>query len=100
VTEASNDVSSSSELLNLSSREVKEGSEQMVTTMDELATGAETQASTASDLSEQMGSFVNSVQLSQKSGQEVAQSSKQVLHLTAEGAEMMTDSVQQMDRID
>lgn len=100
VTDTSDAVHSSSESLNISSREVKEGSEQMVITMDQLASGAETQASSAADLAEQMNQFVSSVQHSQKDGEEVVASSNQVIHLTEDGAEQMRDSVKQMDRID
>src|SRR5690625_2683072 len=83
---ASEDVSIRSDQLKLASFEVKEGSEQMVMTMDELATGSETQANQATKLSEQMGEFVNSIQLSQQQGQEIAQSSNSIIHMTEEGA--------------
>lgn len=97
---ASAEVTSSSEVLMLSSREVKEGSEQMVVTMDQLASGAETQADSASNLSEKMGQFVESVQSSQKDGEAVVQSSEQVITLTNEGSELMSQSVTQMGKID
>lgn len=100
VNHASAEVTSSSEVLMLSSREVKEGSEQMVVTMDQLASGAETQADSASNLSEKMGQFVESVQSSQKDGEAVVQSSEQVITLTNEGAELMSQSVTQMGKID
>lgn len=100
VQNASQAVTSSSELLMLASREVKEGSEQMVITMDELASGAETQANTASDLSEQMGNFVDSVHQSQQDGSAVVKSSEQVLKLTNEGSKLMTESVNQIMAID
>lgn len=100
VAAASHAVTNSSEALMLSSKEVKEGSEQMVITMDELATGAESQASSASDLAERMGRFVDAVQSSQQNGRDVATSSQQVLNLTAEGMKLMRESVQQMDEID
>ena len=100
VAQASNSVSSSSDVLTLSAREVKEGSEQMVVTMEELASGAETQANSAFNLSEQMKHFVDSVQQSQNEGQEIATSSKNVLTLTADGSNLMKQSVHQMDKID
>lgn len=100
VNEASHEVTSSSEVLMLSSHEVKEGSEQMVVTMEQLASGAESQANSASNLSEQMEQFVQSVQTSQEDGAAVAKSSQQVITLTNEGSELMSQSVQQMDKID
>ncbi len=100
VAQASQSVSSSSDVLTSSAREVKEGSEQMVVTMEELATGAETQANSAHNLSEQMKHFVDSVQTSQHEGQEIATSSKEILSLTADGSDLMKQSVSQMGKID
>ena len=74
VSQAALSVTYSSEGLNKSAREVKTGSEQMVTTMEELASGAERQSRFAQNLSEKMGVFVNSVDASQREGQEIANS--------------------------
>ncbi|MBO1002299.1 methyl-accepting chemotaxis protein [Pseudogracilibacillus auburnensis] len=100
VAQASDSVSSSSDILTLSAREVKEGSDQMVVTMEELATGAETQANSASNLSEQMKHFVDSVRTSQEEGQSIANSSEDVLVLTSDGSDLMKQSVEQMGKID
>ena len=100
VKDASNAVTSSSELLMLASREVKEGSQQMVVTMDELASGAESQANSASDLSGKMGNFVESVHQSIDDGEAVVKSSEQVLMLTSEGSKLMNESVKQIAAID
>lgn len=100
VNRASTEVTSSSEVLMLSSREVKEGSEQMVVTMDQLASGAESQADSASNLAEKMSQFVESVQSSQRDGEAVVHSSEQVITLTNEGSELMSQSVTQMGKID
>src|SRR5699024_12352329 len=83
----------SSDLLTLSAREVKEGSEQMVVTMEELASGAETQANSAFNLSEQMKHFVDSVQQSQNEGQEIATSSKNVLTLDRKSTRLNSSHV-------
>src|SRR5690625_2194188 len=100
VSEASQSVSKSSDVLTVSANEVKEGSDQMVVTMEELASGAETQANSSSDLSSQMQQIVDSVQVSQKEGQEIANSSQAVLSLTADCSNLMKQSVTQMDKID
>lgn len=100
VAEAAQSVSNSSKALTESSHEVKEGSGQMVTTMEELASGAETQANSAANLSEEMQTFVESVQVSQKEGQDIASSSEKVLTLTSDGSDFMKQSVAQMDKID
>ena len=100
VFDVSKNLSASSEWLMLASREVKEGSRQMVTTMDELASGAEAQASSASDLAEKMNRFVGSVDRSLNDGQAIVQASKQVLNLTKEGSKLMHASVSQMNTID
>lgn len=100
VANAAMSVSSSSEMLTTSSKDVKAGSEQMVTTMGELASGAETQANSATDLTEQMQHFLDSVQVSQQEGQYIAESSNNVLTLTADGSKLMQESIQQMNEID
>src|SRR5690625_843451 len=100
VKDASNAVTSRSELLMLASREAKEGSQQMVVTMDELASGAESQANSASDLSGKMGNFVESVHQSIDDGEAVVKSSEQVLMLTSEGSKLMNESVKQIAAID
>ncbi|MCG3419280.1 methyl-accepting chemotaxis protein [Oceanobacillus sp. GSFE11] len=100
VADASNSVSSRSEVLTISSKEVSEGNTQIATTMEELSTGAETQANSASDLSESMNDFVQKVELSEQNGQEAAQNSSTVLELTNEGTALMNKSVAQMKQID
>ena len=100
VKDASNAVANSSELLRTASHDVKMGSRQMVSTMDELASGAETQANSATDLSEKMEDFIQSVLQSQQEGEAVVQSSEQVLVLTNEGSKLMIESVEQMNAID
>lgn len=100
VSQAANSVFHSSEGLNVSAREVKIGSEQMVITMEELATGAERQANSAQHLSEKMGEFVHSVSTSQQEGQEIANSTERVLQLTSDGTKLMSQSVEQMQKID
>lgn len=100
VYEVSQSTLHSSGILAQSSNEVKKGSEQMVLTMEELATGAETQANSASDLSEQMQQFVESIQVSQQEGQVIANSSKEVLSLTSTGSDLMEQSINQMNNID
>lgn len=100
VSRATVEISSSSEMLKLSSHEVKEGSTQMVSMMEQLAAGAESQASSASDLAVRMGQFVDTVQSSEQTGREVAEAAQQVLQLTDDGVNLMSESVQQMNRID
>ncbi|WP_284140833.1 MULTISPECIES: methyl-accepting chemotaxis protein [unclassified Virgibacillus] len=100
VTSASQSVSSRSDALKLSANEVREGNEQIATTMEELSSGAETQATSAADLSESMRDFVEKVHHSEQNGLEVATSSKEVLDLTKQGATMMEKSVDQMRKID
>lgn len=100
VLEAANSVNESSALLTSSSNEVKVSSEQMVRTMEELASGSETQANSASHLSEKMQQFVESVQTSQAEGEEVVASTNNVLSITADGSNLMKQSVAQMNKID
>lgn len=100
VSDAALSVSASSEELTESSLEVKDSSEYMVLTMESLAAGSETQASSALHLSEQMQSFVESVRISQEEGQSIANTSQDVLKLTANGTTMMGESVTQIEKID
>ncbi|MET3683168.1 methyl-accepting chemotaxis protein [Alkalibacillus flavidus] len=100
ISEISETVSSQSEELNQSSNEVKEGAEQISSTMEELSSGAESQANNASDLSKNMTQFDQQVQESNESGQMIHESSKEVLELTGDGQDMMTQSVQQMATVD
>jgi len=100
VTEASGSVTQRSEELTQSANEVKEGNIQIATTMEELSTGSETQANSAADLSENMNGFLEKVQLSETSGQEVSTISHEVLKLTQKGTTLMNKSVDQMKTID
>lgn len=99
VTEVSETVTSQSEELTQSANEVKAGSEQVATTMQELSAGTETQANSASELSSVMGAFVIKVRDANNRGRSVGENSKEVLHLTNEGLQLMLNSTEQMKRI-
>lgn len=100
VTDASQSVTSRSEELMQSAFEVNEGGEQVSSTMQELSSGSESQAVTASDLSENMNRFVETVRKSEREGQLIAETSDHVRTLTAEGTSLMNESVEQMKQID
>ncbi|WLR47798.1 methyl-accepting chemotaxis protein [Halobacillus litoralis] len=98
--EATAAVSEQSRGLKQSADEVREGSEQIASTMEELSAGSESQAHSSSRLSEMIDSFVNEIKEAQQNGENVADSSQQVLSLTNDGSEMMQHSVNQMQNID
>lgn len=100
VTDASQSVTSRSEELTQSAHEVNEGADQIASTMQELSSGAESQAISAGDLSENMSHFAETVHLSEREGQLIAETSDAVRALTVEGTTLMDESVQQMKRID
>lgn len=100
VTDASMSVTDRSEALTQSSDEVKEGSEQIAKTMEDLSSGAEVQANSASNLSENMITFVEDIRSSEQNGKEIAHSSEEVLTVTNEGAALMREAVEQMKQID
>lgn len=100
VTEASDAVTNKSNILKESSSEVKGSSEQIVITMDELASGAETQANHSAHLSEQMSAFASSIQQSHQQGQNIADSTSSILHITENGATLMNQSIAQIENID
>lgn len=99
ISQASLSVSEQSEQLQSSSKELKEGSEQIASTMQELSSGAETQANSASDLSETMGDLVKSIYVANENGKAVAEASNQVLEQSQTGHTLMSESVNQMNRI-
>jgi len=100
VADTSQTVSTNSEKLTQSANEVKEGNIQISYTMEELATGSENQANSASDLAEKMNDFVKKINDSETSGQNIASISDDVLSLTSNGMTLMSQSVQQIKRID
>ncbi|KGX90977.1 methyl-accepting chemotaxis protein [Pontibacillus marinus] len=100
VSTATEMVSSQSEELTQSANEVKEGSEQIASTMQELSSGSETQANSSTNLSEIMDGFVQKIQHAQQNGDQVAQTSNEVLNMTGEGSTLMNQSVEQMSNID
>ncbi|MFD1850839.1 methyl-accepting chemotaxis protein [Oceanobacillus bengalensis] len=100
VTDAAKSVSERSGALNNSSKEVREGNMQIASTMEELSSGAETQANGASDLAENMNTFLQTVLQSEQNGKEIVLNSEEVLALTTDGTTLMKESVNQMKRID
>ena len=100
VSQATNQVMSSSEELTQSTNEVGQGAEQIAITMQELASGSESQAGYASDLSQNMNSFVETIEASADQSDHIYQTSSEVRALTEEGRGMMDASVSQMQLID
>lgn len=96
---ASERIASHSEELTQSSNEVSHGTEQISSTMEELASGAETQANNASELSTNMEVFAQRLDEANKYGNEIHQYSEDVLHVATEGSKQMSDSVEQMQKI-
>lgn len=93
-------VTGQSEELIQSATEVKAATYQIATTMYELASGSESQARHASDLSEVMESFTVKVEEANEKGENIQQSSEEVLKMTAEGGRLMAASNEQMVKID
>nr|WP_289038021.1 methyl-accepting chemotaxis protein [uncultured Allobacillus sp.] len=100
VQQASGNLAAQSEEMTQSAGEVKEGSEQIAATMEELASGGETQASSAGDLSTTMESFTERMTAANANSDNAYESSKQVLEMTNTGADLMKQSVSQMEYID
>ncbi|AOV07011.1 methyl-accepting chemotaxis protein [Sporosarcina ureilytica] len=78
---------------------VSDSSNQIAATMEQLAAGSEAQASSATNMAEMVGNFFEDIQNVNASGSEVATASNAVLERTADGNEMMTSSVEQMEEI-
>lgn len=81
------------------SNEVQSGTEQIAQIMDNLASGTETQAGSASDLSENMGVFMEKAKEANHNGENASQYSENVRQMTNEGTKLMTASTSQMERI-
>ncbi|MGE7069103.1 methyl-accepting chemotaxis protein [Peribacillus butanolivorans] len=96
----SESVSNQSEDLTQSANEVQQGSRQIATTMFELSEGSESQANRAADMVHMMEEFTRKIQQAYSCGEEVSQSSTEILSLTKEGIILMRNSVQQMKMID
>lgn len=100
VLDASVSVSTSSKQLTQSANDVRAGSEQIAVTMDELTVGAETQANSASDLSERMNTFVDTIRTSETYGEDITDVSAEMMQYTIEGTSLMKDAIVQMKQID
>ena len=100
INKVSETVSSHSEELTQSAHEVSMGSEQIASTMQEMASGSETQANSASHLSGAMAEFAAKVQESNEYGEQIQETSNQVLSMTNEGRQLMDGSTKQMTAID
>ncbi|MFD2216719.1 MULTISPECIES: methyl-accepting chemotaxis protein [Metabacillus] len=100
VTHVTENLSNQSIELTHSANEVKEGSEQIATTMQELSFGAESQATSSTNLLEMMETFVGKIQEANISGENVSETSNEVLSMTKEGSLLMSQSVNQMQTID
>jgi len=99
VSEVSETVSSQSEELTQAANEVSEGAAQISSTMQELASGSETQANSASELSNVMGIFATKISEANENGQNIQESSNEVLEMTSEGYQLMEQSTTQMNGI-
>lgn len=100
VSNTSETLTAHSEELSQSANEVKIGSEQIATTMQEIASGTEAQANSSSELAEMMDSFVSKILEAAETGEQVQQSTSEVLRLTGEGKNSMEISNKQMAKVD
>ncbi|YCA09220.1 methyl-accepting chemotaxis protein [Bacillus sp. AK128] len=100
IVNASEKVTSHSDELFRSSSEVKEGSNQIASTIQELTSGSETQANSASELSYSMSDLVTKIMEANSNSEQISSSSNEVLQLTNDGNQLMTTSIKQMSAID
>ncbi|WP_337017014.1 methyl-accepting chemotaxis protein [Oceanobacillus massiliensis] len=100
VADSSTSVASQSEEMTQSSAEVKSGSEQIAMTMQEIAAGTEKQANSASILASTMSNFTANILETNTRGEQIKESSKDVLDLTDKGKHLMKTSDEQMQKID
>lgn len=93
-------VNSQSEELTQAANEVKEGTEQVIATMQELASASETEANTTNEMSTTMQTFAKEVDEANQNGENIQEASGAVLDMTNEGSQLMDISMEQMAKID
>lgn len=93
-------VNNNSNTLTQSVSEISYGTNQIASTMESLATGSETQANRATELSSSMVDLTSKIQVTNESSEQITQSSHSVLDMTNKGSQLMTDSEQQMEKVD
>ena len=96
----SESVTHKSEGLTQSANEVQQGSSQIATTMYELSEGSESQANQATEIVRMVEEFSGKIQKAHSEGEEISQTSTEILSLTKEGTTLMHKSIQQMQTID
>lgn len=89
-------IKSTSETLSHHSVEVKQGSEQIATTMQELAEGAERQANHATSISETMHQFISNVEEASRRGVGIRDLSQEVLESSNEGESLVVETRNQI----
>ncbi len=99
LTIASLELSRQSDELKQSAHEVKEGGEQIASTMVDLSIGTESQANHASELTEQTNQFIKRIEQTQHDGEQIADASTNVLTMTNKGETLMGESINQMATI-
>lgn len=99
ISKVSSEVKSSSKQVAHSAEEVREGSQQVSLTMSELAEGAETQASHATDLVQVVELFTSKVNEVNEEGSGIAKRAAEVLGRTAEGTQLMLETVGEMNEV-
>ena len=92
-------VSSQAEQMLQSSNEVKTGSEQIAVTMEQLSQGADQQAGAATELTDMMVAFSQTVQETDDRGKSMSSDSTQVLTMTGEGRQRMETSLTEMNKV-
>ncbi|MFJ7734693.1 methyl-accepting chemotaxis protein [Lysinibacillus sp. NPDC097287] len=100
ISQASELIANSSKELTQSATDVKLGTEQVTLTMHELASGSEGQANYASELTSMMERFTSDLYETGKHGENIRESSVEVLDMTKEGSKLMASSNKQMVKID
>lgn len=98
--EAAHTTNNFSEELMQSADDVKLSSDQIAVTMNEIAEGSESQSNSISDLAETMELFTTRVEHINKGGSELQNHSDSVLTMTERGTKLMTESTEQMQKID
>lgn len=100
ISSSSEVISSNTNELVVSGREVQGGTTQITATMQELASGTEQQASSASNLAEVMNDFTEKISETSAYGEEISEASKEIVQKAEEGNQLTRLSNDQIRIVD
>lgn len=100
ITLTANTVYQHSTELSQTSNEVRKSSEMISATMQNLSEGSESQAKHITEIAKLMNNFTEIMRQTNQRGEEIRKESRNIVNLTSSGDQNMKDSIEQMKKID